>query len=75
VLTAIVAWRLLEEMTMKKAPTTTAKPRPHPPQAPRAEPERPREDDGSRKIAVVDDDGATPARPIPVPAELLEGQR
>lgn len=79
VLTAILAWRLLEEMTMKKAPKTTAKPRPRPPQAPRqaprAEPERPREDDGSRNTAELDDDCATPARPIPVPAELLEGER
>ena len=78
-LTAIVAWRLLEEITMKNASMPTPEPRPHRPQAPRlaprAEPERPREDDGSRNTAELDDDCATPARPIPVPAELLEGER
>jgi len=73
-LTAIVAWRLLEEMTMKKASKTTPKPRPRPPQAPGTKPEQPREDDGSLKTAVLDDDSATPARPFPVPADA-EGER
>jgi len=74
VFTAIVAWRLLEEVTMKSAYMPTPKPRPDPPQAPGTKPERPREDDGWRHVAVFDDDCATPARPRPVPAEL-EGER
>lgn len=75
VLTAIVAWRLLEEVKMKNASMPTPMPRPDPPQAAGAKPERPREDAWSRNVAVFDDDCATPARPRPVPAELLEGER
>jgi hypothetical protein len=74
VLAAIVAWRLLEEVTMKNASMPTPKPHPEAPKAPGAKPERRREDDGSRSVAVIDDDCATPTRPFRVPAEL-EGER
>jgi opacity protein-like surface antigen len=68
-LAAIVAWRLLEEMTMKHTfiMRPTPEPRPHPQQAAAAEPELPREDDESTKTAAFDEECATPARPRPVP--------
>jgi len=78
-LAAIVAWRMLEEVTMKSAsmPTPskpTPRPRPDPWRAP-AKPSLPREEDGSSTLGAFDDDCETPARPRPVPAELLGRER
>ena len=51
---------------MKTTSMPTPEPRPQPPQPPAAEPERPQEEDGSRKTGtepVFDDQSLTPARP------------
>jgi len=63
---------------MKNAYMPTPQPRPHPSQPPGAEPERPREEDGSRKTGrtpLFDDEGPTPARPRPVRPPKPEGDR